>query len=93
MWLIFKTRQDFFGGKTTDASAIYHFLKNSEDYVALPRKVSQEVLRMLFKAWQSYDAAKREYKLNPKKFKAPPKIPNYKGSVGDRSDGRYVEPL
>jgi hypothetical protein len=45
---------------------------------------------MLFKNWQSYYAAHREYLVKPTKFKAPPKIPNYKGSIQDRSNGRYV---
>ena len=83
-------RQNFFAQKTTDAMAVYHQLKNGVDYQAIPAKVGQEVLRMLFKAWQSYYAAHREYLTNPSKFKSPPKIPNYKGSIKDRSNGRYV---
>jgi putative transposase len=54
------------------------------------RAVGQEVLRMLFKSWQSYYAAHREYLTNPSKFKSAPKIPNYKGNIKDRSNGRYV---
>jgi predicted site-specific integrase-resolvase len=83
-------RQNFFANQKTDAVAVYHQLKNGTDYKALPAKISQEVLRMLFKNWQSYYAAHREYLADPSKFKAPPKIPNYKGSIKDRSNGRYV---
>ena len=83
-------RQNFFAKKTTSAVAVYHQLKNGVDYKAIPAKVGQEVLRMLFRAWQSYYRANAEYLANPTKFKAPPKIPNYKGNIKDRSNGRYV---
>jgi putative transposase len=83
-------RQNFFTNQKTEAIAVYHQLKNSPDYKFLPAKVAQEVLRMLFKSWQSYYSAYREYLVNPTKFKAPPKIPNYKGSVKDRNNDRYV---
>ena len=83
-------RQNFFAKQTTDAVAVYHQLKHGVDYQALPAKISQEVLRMLLRAWQSYYAANREYLANPNKFKAPPKIPNYKGDIKERNNGRYV---
>jgi len=50
-------RQNFFANQRTSACAVYHQLKNGVDYKALPPKIGQEVLRMLFKAWQSYYAA------------------------------------
>ena len=36
---------------------LYHLVKTSPDYQALPAKVSQQVLRLLDKNWQSFFAA------------------------------------
>lgn len=83
-------RQDFFAHKQTDATEVYHTLKNTTDYKSLPAKVSTDVLRRVFKSWQSYYQAIKEYQRNPTKFTGMPRIPNYKGSVGNRSDGRFV---
>ncbi|NEO54193.1 MAG: hypothetical protein F6K54_14545 [Okeania sp. SIO3B5] len=83
-------RQNFFNSKTTNANTVYYQLKNSHDYLVWPSKVSQEIIRMFLKEWQGYYSAYREYKAFPSKFKALPKIPNYQGSAGDRSNGRYV---
>ena len=60
---------------------LYHQVKKSPDYKALPAKVSQQVLRLLDKNWKSFFAANRAYKTNSKKFKARPKLPKYKDKV------------
>ena len=46
--------------------------------------VNQQCLRLLYKNWNSYFAAIAEYKRNPEKFLARPKIPKYK----DKKTGR-----
>ncbi|NEP03554.1 MAG: hypothetical protein F6K25_01440 [Okeania sp. SIO2G4] len=74
----------------TDATTVYYHIKNSYILRVLPRKVSQEVLRMVLKVWQSYYSAYREDKAFPSKFKVRPKNLNYQGNAGDRSNGRYV---
>lgn len=33
---------------------LYHLIKNTSDYKALPAKVSQQVLRLLAKNWKSF---------------------------------------
>jgi hypothetical protein len=43
-------------------------MKAHEVYQALPRKVSQQVLRMLDKNWQAFFAAMRVYRENPASF-------------------------
>ncbi len=78
-------RQDFFAGRKTDATAVYHKLKNGIDYKALPAKVATEVLRQVFKAWASYYAAIREYRQNPGNFKSEPRIPKYKHKIAGRN--------
>jgi len=84
-------RQNFFSGIATNAIEVYHELKTSVDYKAMPAKVAQNTLRLLLRNWTSYNQAAIAYKLNPTKFKGSPKIPNYKGTVNKkRLDGRYI---
>ena len=84
-------RQNFFATQQTNALAVYHALKTSPDYKALPAKVAQSTLGLVLKAWTSYYLAVRNYQEDPTKFKAAPKIPHYKGSRDrKREDGRYV---
>jgi putative transposase len=61
-------------------------MKGHEAYQALPRKVSQQVLRMLDKNWQSFFAALKAYRAQPSKFRKKPGLPRYL----DKTDGRYV---
>jgi putative transposase len=84
-------RQNFFANQQTNALAVYHALKASEDYKALPAKVAQTTLGLVLKAWTSYHLAVRNYQEDPIKFKAAPQIPHYKGArEHKRADGRYV---
>ncbi|WP_293127077.1 transposase [Microcoleus sp. bin38.metabat.b11b12b14.051] len=84
-------RQNFFANQQTNALAVYHAIKASEDYKALPAKVAQTTLGLVLKAWTSYHLAVRNYQEDPIKFKAPPQIPHYKGArEHKRADGRYV---
>ncbi len=61
-------------------------MKGHEAYQALPRKVSQQVLRMLDKNWQGFFAAMKAYRADPSKFRKRPGLPRYL----DKTDGRYV---
>jgi len=84
-------RQNFFKGVSTNAIEVYHQLKTTEDYKALPSKVAQNTLRLVLRNWTSYIAAKKAYDKTPSKFKGKPKIPHYKGDrTKNREDGRYV---
>jgi len=51
--------------------------ENQVDYTALNSKLSQLVLKGLNQDFLSYFAAIKDYKKNPSKYKAPPRIPNY----------------
>ena len=53
-------------------------MKKTEQYQALPAKVSQQVLRGLDRNWQSFFTASSEFKSHPDKFLGKPKIPGYK---------------
>jgi putative transposase len=61
-------------------------MKAHEVYQALPRKVSQQVLRMLDKNWQAFFAAMRVYRENPGKFRKRPGLPRYL----HKTEGRYA---
>ena len=64
---------------------IYYLVKDKPDYQALPRKVSQQVLRGLDKNWKSFMTANRAYKENSDKFTGQPKLPKYKHKVKGRN--------
>ncbi|MFV8829767.1 RNA-guided endonuclease InsQ/TnpB family protein [Alkalihalobacterium sp. APHAB7] len=47
------------------------------DYRSLPAQSSQGIMKTVFQNWKSFYGSLREYKSNPNKFKARPKIPGY----------------
>lgn len=55
------------------------------DYYALPTKVSQQILRLVCKNFQSFFRAIAEYKKRPEKFQGRPKIPKYKHKTQGRN--------
>ncbi len=61
-------------------------MKGHEAYQALPRKVSQQVLRMLDKNWQGFFAAMKAYRADPSRFRKRPDLPRYL----DKTEGRYA---
>ena len=65
---------------------VYHLVKDQLDYQALPRKVSQQVLKVLDKNWKSFFEASKAYKNNPSSFTGRPKLPKYK----DKTKGRNL---
>ena len=72
-------RQNFiYGHGYLTYNQMASLMKETEQYQALPAKVSQQVLRGLDKNWQSFFAASSEFKSHPDKFLGKPKIPGYK---------------
>src|SRR5215469_10500618 len=67
-------------------AAIYHQVKGSDAYRALPAKVSNDILRQLDKNWRAYFAAKEAYRKDPDKFVGRPKLPKYR----HKSKGRFL---
>ena len=65
--------------------AINTQMRETEQYRALPSKVSQQVLRMLDKNWQGFFGAMKAYRVDPSKFKKRPGLPRYL----DKQKGRY----
>ena len=64
---------------------VYHLVKNQPDYQALPRKVSQQVLRILDQNWQSFFQANQAYSKKPSLFTGRPKLPKYKHKTNGRN--------
>jgi len=58
----------------------------SEAYQALPRKVSNDILRQLDKAWRSFRGAMKAWHERPEKFLGRPQIPKYK----HKTKGRFL---
>ncbi len=84
---LYEMRQAFiFGGKWLGYEELYHRMKDHEAYKALPRKVSQQVLKQLDTAWKGYFAACEAWEADPSKFLGHPKLPKYK----DKQQGRNV---
>ena len=80
-------RQEFFkSGNCLSYPDLNRILICTEDYKALPAKVSQQVLIVLCRNWKAFLEAVKEYKISPGKFYSIPKIPHYK----DKKEGRNL---
>ena len=66
-------------------AAIFHRLKDHEAYSALPRKVSNDVLRQLDKNWRSFFAARDAWREDPSQFVGRPRLPGYKDKQAGRN--------
>ena len=79
-------RQSFiFEGKYVDNTAVFHQIKSHEAYQALPRKVSNQMLIQLHKAWVSFFEAMEAWREHPEQFTSRPKLPGYKHSPAGRN--------
>jgi len=73
-------------GKYINSYGLYHVLKNTEAYRALPCKVSMQVLNCLHYNWVSFFVVFKRWKANPSAFNSKPRIPKYK----DKKNGRNL---
>ncbi|WP_293085357.1 transposase [Okeania sp. SIO3B5] len=64
--------------KKLNFNQLYHQVSKSDDYQALPTKVSKQIIRRLDSAWSSYFSALKTWQKQPNKFLGKPKIPKYK---------------
>ncbi len=86
---VYQTRQEFFrSGTLYNYETLYCLLKSSDCYRDLPRKVSQQVLKIVAQTFKSFRRATQEYRKCPKKFLGRPKLPKYK----DKVKGQFVVP-
>jgi putative transposase len=73
-------------GKYLSCGEVYHLVKQTDAYKALPRKVSNDVLRLLEKNWKAYRKALAAWYKNPSMFLGRPCLPKYK----DKQKGRNI---
>jgi putative transposase len=84
---LYTIRQEYFKtGQFLNYNKLSQLMKDTDAYKSLPRKVSQQTLMKLDKNWKSYFQANKEFKKNPNKFKAIPKIPQYL----HKEEGRFL---
>jgi putative transposase len=80
-------RQSFIReGIYLNVAAVFHQIKGHEAYSALPRKVSNDVLRQLDRDWRGFFAARAAWKADPSTFVGRPRLPRYK----DKQQGRNL---
>lgn len=80
-------RQSFIHqGKYIGYAEVFHRIKHHEAYQALPRKVSNDVLRLVDKNWHAFFKAMEAWRQDPSKFLGRPKLPKYK----DKTRGRNI---
>lgn len=80
-------RQHFFEtGNRYTLPTLYHLVKETESYQALPTKVSKQIIKKLVESWKSYFEAYKDWKKHPDKYKSEPRIPGYK----DKTKGRNI---
>jgi IS605 OrfB family transposase len=83
----YEIRQHFFEtNEILSYNEMARRMQTEESYCALPRKVSQQVLRCLERNWKAWKQAAYTYKKNPSKFLGKPKLPKYK----DKEKGRNL---
>lgn len=80
-------RQSFIHqGKYLGYAEVYHLIKHELAYQALPRKVSNDVLRLLDKNWKAFRKAMEAWYEDPSKFLGRPSLPKYK----HKTEGRNI---
>ncbi|MFX1236978.1 MAG: RNA-guided endonuclease InsQ/TnpB family protein [Promethearchaeota archaeon] len=62
---------------------LWHALKDSDAYRALPSQTSQQVLKLVDKNWKSFFQAMKEWKSRPERFDGRPRPPKYKEKGGE----------
>src|SRR5712692_8471549 len=84
---IYEVCQSFIhDGVYLNYAEIYHRVKRTSDYQALPSKVSNDILRQLHKNWVAFFKAMEAWREHPEKFLSRPKLPNYK----HKTKGRFL---
>ena len=84
---LYRVRQSFIHeGVYLPFAKLYHLVKHEEAYTALPRKVSQLILKQLDQNWKAFFAAIKAWRVAPEKFLGRPKLPSYK----PKQDGRFL---
>jgi putative transposase len=68
-----------------DNPKVYHLVKGSDAYKALPAKVSNQVLIQLDKAWTAFFEAMHVWREHPERCTGRPQLPKYKHKTQGRN--------
>ena len=83
---LYRLRQHFFAtGKCLSYSVLAHDMLADPDYCALPRKVSQWVLRQACGDWGTFWKAHAVYRKHLERFTGRPRLPRYKHKTAGRN--------
>jgi putative transposase len=83
---LYELRQHFFATRESLSSKILHRkMQTNPDYCALPRKVSQWVVKQVLNDWYNAWKGIVAYKSNPEHFKDRPNLPRYKDKIAGRN--------
>ena len=77
--------------RIVDWQELYAAVRQTEAYTALPRKVSNQVLIQLRRAWSSFFKALQAYTEQPDKFLGRPRLPKYKPKTKGRNILTYEQ--
>ena len=82
----YQVRQSFvFQQRYLNNVAIFHLLKETDAYHALPAKVANQVLLQLHHAWTAFFEAMEVYRETPEQFSGRPGLPKYLHKTQGRS--------
>lgn len=88
----YHVRQHFFEtGHILSYETLYHRLKGTDAFLALPQKVSQQTVLQVARAWTAFREARKAYRKDPSKFLGPPRIPGYKAKQTGRAVLTYTD--
>lgn len=74
----YQVRQSFvFQHTYLDTTTIFHRIKHTDAYQALPAKVANQVLVQVHEAWQAFFKAMEVYRAHPERFRGRPGLPKY----------------
>jgi len=74
----YHVRQSFiFQQQYLTTTALFHLLKATDAYQALPAKVANQVLLQLHQAWTAFFEGMEVYREHPEKFQGRPGLPKY----------------
>jgi putative transposase len=80
----YRVRQDFFiSGKWTRYDTLAGNFKTSYNFKSLNASTGQQILKILDRSWKSFFKSIKEWKKNPEKFLAKPRLPGYKEKNGE----------
>jgi putative transposase len=58
---------------------------NQKDYRSLPAQTSQQIIKLLYKNWNSFFKSIKDYHVHPNECKGIPNLPKYKHKTGGRN--------